>query len=138
MRLPAVKKRRGAGHSIGDAFTGKSNSLTKQGYLESDRDFFENNRRAAVWFLENRDKLAEAMTGKTLKKGVTIKRELFIEIIDVFSRMPCRFFACRGPSKRWEAQVTCTRCGTLRSLLLFAKKEGIETGNEDMLVAREE
>ena len=30
-------------------------------YLESDRDFLDNNVRAAVWFLENRDKIADLL-----------------------------------------------------------------------------
>ncbi|TPL66597.1 hypothetical protein [Mesorhizobium sp. B2-4-1] len=42
MRIPKVKKRRLYG--VGD-------------YLESDRDFVDNNLRACVWFLENRERV---------------------------------------------------------------------------------
>jgi hypothetical protein len=138
MRIPAVRKRRGAGHSVNDAFTDKRNSLTKQGYLESDDDFFANNRFAAVWFLENRDRLSEVVTGKKLTRTVGLPKNLFDEVINLLARSSCKFFACRGPAYRVESQVTCIRCYTLRKLLLFAKKEGIRSEHFDMLEKRSE
>ena len=38
------------------------------GYRESDRDFFENNREAAIWFLENRDRLADSRVCACIKQ----------------------------------------------------------------------
>jgi hypothetical protein len=45
------------------------------GYLEGDRDWFENNREAARWFLENRDMLEKAFTDmrKTIRDLTTSK-----------------------------------------------------------------
>jgi hypothetical protein len=58
MRLPKVKKRR----YLDTKLYGKA-------YLESSRDFVRNNLDTAVWFLENRDKIAEAL--KATKKADT-------------------------------------------------------------------
>lgn len=49
-----LKPRRLFGPTIGDAFRkpGQPRSLSSTGYLESDRDFLENNDEAAVAILE--------------------------------------------------------------------------------------
>lgn len=52
MRIPRVKKRR------------FYDRLNYPGYLESDSDFVENNIAACVWFLENRDKIKQALQRK--------------------------------------------------------------------------
>jgi hypothetical protein len=49
MRIPKVKKRRR--YPLGS-------------YMESDRDFIDNNRRACIWFLENRDRINELLKEK--------------------------------------------------------------------------
>lgn len=50
MKIPRVKKRK----PFVDVLGHKSAQ-----YMESDRDFVDDNRAACVWFLENRDALAE-------------------------------------------------------------------------------
>lgn len=52
MRIPRVQKRRPYIDEEPD------------GYLESDRDFMENNRDAVIWFLEHRDEIAKKLRGK--------------------------------------------------------------------------
>ena len=52
MRVPRIKKRRPLDDHIPD------------GYQESNKDFVKNNFAACVWFLENRDRIAE-MTRRT-------------------------------------------------------------------------
>lgn len=54
MRIPKVKPRR-----IYDL------KLYGRDTLEGDSDFVANNLRAAVWFLENRDKIKAALEGAT-------------------------------------------------------------------------
>jgi len=56
MRIPRVKKRR------------LYDSRNRDGYMESDNDFVANNMRAAVWFLENRDKIVAEQFERAFKR----------------------------------------------------------------------
>jgi hypothetical protein len=67
------------------------------GYMESDREFFENNRDAVLWFLENHETLRE--------------------VLYILDRMGCQFLPCNGPDEKPVDQLTCSVCRAKHDLV---------------------
>lgn len=66
-------------------------------YLESDRDFFENNSDAVLWFLEHHETLRD--------------------VLYVLDRMGCQFLPCNGPDEDPVDQLTCNVCRAKHDLV---------------------
>jgi hypothetical protein len=67
------------------------------GYLESDRDFMENNREAVIWFLEHHETLRD--------------------VLYLLDRTGCAFLPCNGPDEEPVDQLTCSVCRAKHDLV---------------------
>lgn len=88
-------------------------------YQESNNDFTQNNMDACIWFLENRDALALAVSKRP---ALAIPKELAEALLDTLERIGCAFLPCPGPDKRPVDMMTCHRCRNLRTLRRFMKE----------------
>jgi hypothetical protein len=93
--------------------------------MESDDDYMGNNRAAVIWFLDNRDKIAAALKGKSAPPLIPTK--LILEMFHTLGRNGCKFFACDGPDKRPVSMKTCVNCWTYRTAHRALTKAGLIT-----------